>query len=78
MKRITWNLGKNSKLKEERGVSMEQVYELIQKGAFRTAKNPSKNHRGQRMFVVTINRRRYAIPFTEHETHFFLRTIYEV
>lgn len=78
VKRYSWNLGKNSNLKEERGVSMEQVYEKLQKGAFRVARNPSRNHKGQFMYVVSINRRLYAVPFTEYESHIFLRTIYEV
>ena len=78
LKRFTWNLGKNLKLKIERGVSFEEVYERIQRGAYQTKKNPSKNHQGQRLFLVTINGRVYAVPFTEYENHFFLRTIYEI
>jgi hypothetical protein len=40
--------------------------------------NLGKNHKGQRLFIVTISGRVYAVPFTEYENHFFLRTIYEV
>ena len=77
-KPVAWNLGKNSKLKEERGVSFEEVYDRLQNGNFTLAKNLSINHPGQKMFVVSINRRRYAVPFTEYDEHIYLRTIYEV
>ncbi len=78
LKRFAWDMGKNLKLKLERGVSFEDVYLRIQNGAYHTKKNPSKNHKGQRLFLVTINGKLYAVPFTEFEDHFFLRTIYEI
>jgi len=78
VKEFTWNLGKNTKLKEERGVSFEDVRGKLECGAFRVAKNPSKNHAGQKMYIVIINRRRYAVPFTEYDGHIFLRTVFEV
>ena len=75
-KPVVWNLGKNSKLKEERGVSFEQVYERLHRNAYRIVYNPSRNHPGQRMFIVSINGLRYAVPYSEYDSHVFLRTIY--
>lgn len=77
VKRFTWNPGKNTKLKIERGVSFEQVRAKIESGAYFLKKNPSNNHKGQRIFIVVINGRVFAVPFTEYETHIFLRTIFE-
>ncbi len=77
-KQFAWNLGKNTKLKTERGVSFEEVYELVQRDAFRRVRNKSAYHRGQKMFIVRIRGRKYAVPYVEYATHIFLKTIYEV
>lgn len=78
VKRFTWNLGKNTKLKEERGISFEQVCEKIECGAYKLKRNPNNRYKGQRIFMVVIHSRVFAIPFTEYDRHVFLRTIYEV
>ena len=51
-KPVAWNLGKNSKLKEERGVSFEEVYDRLQNGNFTLAKNLSIND--EHIFLRTI------------------------
>ncbi len=47
MKPLKWNLGKNLKLKLERGVGFEMVADAVERNAFEFAKVKSKNHPGQ-------------------------------
>jgi uncharacterized DUF497 family protein len=77
-KKITWNLGKNTKLKLERGVSFEDVYSKLQRQEYKAKNNPSPKYKRQRMFVIVIKSKIYAVPYTEYGSHIFLRTIYEV
>ncbi|MDB5046986.1 MAG: hypothetical protein JWO30_57 [Fibrobacteres bacterium] len=72
---FTWNLGKNSKLKEERGVSFEQVVRCILAGNFKILDNASVNHPGQDVFVVSINRTVWLVPFRKTKRGYFLHTI---
>ena len=77
VKRFTWNLGKNTKLKEERGVSFEEIQDAIFRGAGKVASNTSRNHPGQRVFLLNIRGKTWIVPFTETKTTVFLHTIYE-
>ena len=70
-------LGKNTKLKLERGVSFEMVRERLAKGAFKVAPTTSKSHGAQMAFFVWMNSRAWVVPFTEYKTHIILRTIME-
>jgi hypothetical protein len=47
VKALKWNLGKNLKLKLERGVGFEMVADAITRNAFQVAKVKSKNHPGK-------------------------------
>jgi hypothetical protein len=77
MKRLTWNSGKNTKLKLERGVSFEMVLECIERGAFHIDMTTSKSHGRQRAFFVRLNGRAWLVPFDESPTRILLRTIME-
>jgi hypothetical protein len=72
---LGWNIGKNSKLKEERGVSFEMVRDRLFQGAFSIIKNPSRNHPGQRCFLVTLNGEKWKVPFRERAGFLQLFTI---
>ena len=76
LKPLVWNLGKNSKLKEDRGISFEEVQECILRGAFIIGKVQSKNYPNQGCFFVTIRRKRWTVPFKEYQAHIFLFTIF--
>ncbi len=78
LKRLVWNSGKNTKLKMERGVSFEEFEDRFLKDAFDVVRNPSRMHPGQKMFLVKINRKRYAVPFEEYKTFVYLHTMFEV
>ena len=54
-KRLRWNLGKNLKLKLERGVGFEMVADSIERNAFRVATVKSKSHPGQKCFLVRLH-----------------------
>ena len=75
MKPLRWNLGKNTKLKLERGVSFEMVRTAMTKGAFSVVRNPSRNHPRQSCFVVTLNSIKWLVPFREYANHIHLFTI---
>ncbi len=73
--RLGWNLGKNSKLKEERGVSFEEVRERVRSNAYDIVRNSSRNHPGQFSLLVTIHGIRWRVPFRRHRDHTHLFTI---
>jgi uncharacterized DUF497 family protein len=78
MKKFRWNQEKNKQLKEERGVSFEDVVFYIQNGnLLATIKhpNPSK-YQNQKVFIVNINNYAYSVPFVETEEEVFLKTIF--
>jgi uncharacterized DUF497 family protein len=77
MKLFTWNLGKNSKLKEERGVSFEEVKDAIERKAAKRARNTSRNHPDQFIFIVRIHGKTWLVPYDETKTTIHLRTIME-
>ena len=75
VKRHSWNPGKNTKLKIERGVSFVMVMTALEKNAYTVLPTPSKSHPGQKAYFVTLNRVSYVVPFTEYKTHIFMHTI---
>ncbi len=77
MKLFEWNSKKNAQLKEERGVSFEDIVFYIDRGDVldiilhpRQSKYP-----GQRMFIINVDNYAYLIPFIESEDVIFLKTI---
>lgn len=72
---FTWNLGKNSKLKEERGVSFEDVVRCVIAGNFSIQRNTSKFHPGQSVFVVRMKGRPWWVPFRKSRVGYHLYTI---
>lgn len=77
MKSLRWNLGKNLKLKLERGVGFEMVADAIARNAFQVAEVKSKNHPGQKCFLVRIRRKLWVVPFKETQHSIYLYTMFE-
>jgi hypothetical protein len=77
MKRITWNSGKNTKLKIERGVSFELVMESIARGVYRIDMTTSRSHGRQKAFFVRLNGKDWLVPFDEGPFEIILRKIME-
>ena len=77
MKPISWNPEKNALLKEQRGISFEDVVFHIMAGDIRdTIDHPNQErYPGQQIHVVAIEEYVYLVPFVESEDEVFLKTI---
>jgi len=77
MKLFEWDEGKNEKLKNERGVSFEEVVFYIANGdILDIVPHPKqKKHAGQKMYIINIDNYAYLVPFIEKERVVFLKTI---
>ena len=73
MKPFRWDPEKNDQLKQERGVSFEQVAVAVETGnllQIAPHQNPVKYPR-QKIMIVEIDDYAYLVPFVENEDHFF-------
>jgi len=70
---IRWSENKNELLKRDRGISFEEVVEIIQSGDELDI-IPYPKRSNQRIIVVRIHD--YAVPFVEDESGIFLKTIF--
>jgi len=77
MKYFTWSQEKNDLLKEERGISFEEIIFHIEKGDVADLlEHPNRTrYPGQRVFIVIVDQYAYLVPFEESEEEIFLRTI---
>jgi len=77
MKYIDWDEEKNKKLKEERGISFEEVLVLIQEEKIlEIIDHPNQNrYPNQQIFIVIIDEYAYLVPFVEDKEKYFLKTI---
>lgn len=77
VKYITWDEGKNERLRSERGISFEEIVFHIQRGdLLDVLEHPNQaKYKGQRVFVVNVNGYVYLVPFVESEQEVFLKTI---
>lgn len=77
MKPFRWSAEKNEMLRNERGVSFENIVVAIESGAvldILAHPNQSKYPR-QRVLVVSYESYAFLVPFVEEEAYFFLKTI---
>ena len=77
MKIFNWESDKNIWLKENRGVSFEDIVFYIDNGWLvdDTEHPNSDKYPGQRIMVVNINEYIYLVPYVESEDEIFLKTI---
>ena len=77
MKLFGWNDEKNEWLREERGVTFEEVvYHITHDGLLDTLEHPQpKAYPGQRIFVVNVEGYACLVPFVEDDEVIFLKTI---
>ena len=77
LKYVDWNLEKNRKLIEERGISFEDVMEtLFKKGELEITDNPNqKRYPNQKLLIVKIESYVYLVPYVVDEKKIFLKTI---
>ena len=77
MKSFRWPPDKNDLLKQERGVSFEDITVAVEAGGLLEIvlhQNPTKYPR-QKIMVVEVAGYAFLVPFVEEEDHFFLKTI---
>lgn len=72
-----WNNEKNEQLKEERGISFEEIILAIENGdLLDVLEHPNQNrYENQRIFVIKAHNYAWLVPFVENETEIFLKTI---
>ena len=77
MKLFSWSVEKNELLRQERGISFEEVVFHIEQGhVLDLLEHPNQErYGGQRIFVVAVDDYVFLVPFVESETEIFLKTI---
>jgi uncharacterized DUF497 family protein len=72
---IRWSEEKNTTLKRERGVSFEEVEEIINAGS-QLDIIPHPVHSHQNILIIRLRGYVHAVPYVEEEDGLFLKTIY--
>jgi uncharacterized DUF497 family protein len=77
MKAFRWDLEKNEKLKSERGIGFEDIAFYIEKGKLLDIiNNPNQEiYKGQKIYIVEINKYIFMVPFHEDINGNYLITI---
>ncbi|MEI1280634.1 BrnT family toxin [Leptospira venezuelensis] len=77
MKEYAWDSDKNEWLREERGISFEDILFQIEKGFLLDIYDHpnSKKYPGQKIFVIELDGYAYLVPFVESKSEIFLKTI---
>ncbi len=77
MKLFEWDNEKNEQLKQERGISFEDVlFCLSNSYHLDTVPHPNKvKYPHQKIFIVNIDSYAYLVPFVEADDTIFLKTI---
>jgi uncharacterized DUF497 family protein len=77
MKPFRWPPDKNDLLKQERGVSFEDITVAVEAGGLLeiVPHLNAKKYPRQKIMVVEVASYAFLVPFVEEEDHFFLKTI---
>jgi len=77
MRYFDWNPDKNEWLKEQRGITFEEiVFHILHGGLLDVLEHPNKQqYPDQRIFVVNVEGYVCLVPFVETEETVFLKTI---
>ncbi|PIQ91549.1 MAG: toxin [Parcubacteria group bacterium CG11_big_fil_rev_8_21_14_0_20_39_22] len=71
-----WDDTKNQWLKQNRGVSFEEVVMLIESNNLLDLISNTSKYPGQRVFVIDIEGYAYLVPFVEEGQRIFLKTLF--
>jgi hypothetical protein len=73
-----YNAAKNIKLKEERGISFEEIIYYIDNGyLLDTIQHPNTSkYAGQRFYIIDVEGYVYLVPFVREGHTVFLKTIF--
>jgi uncharacterized DUF497 family protein len=77
MKPYDWNDDKNEWLRQERGITFEDiVFHLAHGGLLDTIEHPNQQqYPGQRIFIVNVEGYACLVPFVDGDAAIFLKTI---
>lgn len=77
MKIFKWNTEKNEKLEKERGITFEEIVEIIESGAkvIEVDHPNKKKFPNQRILIVDVSGYAYMIPFVKDDNEYFFKTI---
>ncbi|MEK9179778.1 MAG: BrnT family toxin [Patescibacteria group bacterium] len=76
MESFDWDEQKNTKLKNERGISFELALgAILSDNLISVERNPSSKHSNQFMYIIKMNNYCYLVPFVKHGKKIFLKTI---
>ncbi|MBI5402357.1 MAG: DUF4258 domain-containing protein [Ignavibacteriae bacterium] len=78
MKYFDWNDEKNDLIKEQRGISFEEIVLSIATGKLLDVleHHNKEKYPNQKIFVVEVKDYAYLVPFVEDDEKYFLKTIY--
>ena len=78
MKHISWNKDKNEKLKNERGISFEDIVVLLcdEKRVLDIILHPNQEkYPKQQIYIIEYKDYAYLVPYIETHNEIFLKTI---
>jgi len=75
MKYLSWNSEKNELLKNERGISFEEIVYQIESGNLLGIEE-STARQNQKIYIVEIDDYAFVVPFVENDQEIFLKTIF--
>lgn len=77
MRYFDWNEDKDKRLKEQRGVTFEEiVFHILHGGLLDVLEHPNEEqYPDQKIFVVNVESYVWLVPFVETEETIFLKTI---
>ena len=77
MKPFRWNHKKNEQLKNQRGISFEQIVLAIEADGLLDVLQHSNREKypNQRLLVVAVEQYVYLIPYVEEAGYYFLNTV---
>ena len=70
-----WDVKKNAKLLEERGICFEDVLLQIEAGDILEVIPGKGKYSHQKQFIVAVNGYAHVIPYVENQEEIFLKTI---
>ena len=75
MKYLNWDNQKNDILKQERGISFEEIAYLIETGQIiGIEENPTRPN--QKLYVLEIDNYAIIVPYVEKDNEIFLKTAF--
>jgi len=72
-----WDPLKNEAIKDEHGISFEEIVELIGKGfLLKVLANPSRKYKGQKVFLIQRGHSIFMVPFEKRNKKWRLITAF--